>query len=501
MLFNSYAFIFVFLPLTLAIYLAARQLLPRWACAAWLVVASLVYYGWWEISYLLLIAASIGFNYGVGLWISSRSGGSRRILLASGICFNLALLAYYKYANFFVDSLNAVTGTNFHLERIILPLAISFFTFQQIAYLVDTYQRKATEHNFIDYCLFVTFFPQLIAGPIVHHREMLPQFAERLGARNRPEDLAVGFSIFSLGLFKKVVIADTMALYASPAFAAAERGDELGLLGAWSGIFAYAMQIYFDFSGYSDMAIGIGRLFGIRLPQNFDSPYKSVNIIDFWRRWHMTLSRFLRDYLYIPLGGNRKGPVRRYLNLMATMVLGGLWHGAGWTFVVWGTLHGLYLVVNHAWHAFRRQRGYDLASSTAPGRAASRALTFVAVLVAWVFFRAESFDGAWHMLSGMLGAQGVGSIPRVELLAGLDPAASFILTCAALLLWNLLLPNSQELFRKHRPTTDALPVEAPVFSARLLWRPEPAWAGVFAAAFVGSVLLLSRYSEFIYFQF
>jgi alginate O-acetyltransferase complex protein AlgI len=499
MLFNSYVFIFVFLPLTLAVYVVLGRVLPRWVSAAWLVVASLVYYGWWDPSYLLLIGASIAFNYSAGLWISSRAGAPRRWSLGLGVAVNLALLGYYKYANFFVDSLNAVADTTFHLQTIILPLAISFFTFQQIAYLVDTFQDEATEHNFIDYCLFVSFFPQLIAGPIVHHKEMLPQFTRRIRARVGAEDLSVGASIFALGLFKKVVIADTMALYASPAFAAAENGEVLGLLGAWGGVFAYSMQIYFDFSGYSDMAIGIGRLFGIRLPQNFDSPYKSVNIIEFWRRWHMTLSRFLRDYLYIPLGGNRKGGTRRYVNLLATMVLGGLWHGAGWTFVVWGTLHGLFLVVNHAWHALRRRLGHDLSRETAVGRLASAGLTFVAVLVAWVFFRAESFTGARHMLASMSGAHGLGVVPQIDLLSQLDPTAAFAVLSLALLLWSWLLPNSRELFAAHRPTID-VPRRA-VPEGALQWTPGVVWSGIFAAAFVTSVLLLSRYSEFIYFQF
>ena len=246
-----------------------------------------------------------------------------------GVGLNLGTLGYFKYANFFVDSLNASIGTSLQLETIILPLAISFFTFQQIAYLVDTSRGETEEHHFLHYALFVTFFPQFIAGPIVHHKEMLPQFTRRQRLTPRARDLAVGSTIFVLGLLKKVVIADGISGYATPAFDAADLGVNLSMAAAWTATLAYTFQLYFDFSGYSDMAIGLARLFGIRLPLNFDAPYRSTSIIDFWHRWHMTLSRFLRDYVYIPLGGNRQGTRRRYVNVMATMLLGGLWHGAG----------------------------------------------------------------------------------------------------------------------------------------------------------------------------
>ncbi|MBT5260335.1 MAG: MBOAT family protein, partial [Nitrospina sp.] len=347
MLFNSYAFIFLFLPVTL---LGFQLIGNRGHCrvaVSWLIGASLFFYGWWNPAYLGLILTSILFNYAVGVSLGSRPA---KTVLVVGIAANLGLLGYFKYANFFVDNINALTGSDIVLERIILPLAISFFTFQQITYLVDTYRGETQECDFLRYCLFVTFFPQLIAGPIVHHREMMPQFAKDTFCRLKAKHLAVGLTIFSVGLFKKVILADGIAVYSTPVFDAAEAGVILTFVDAWCGALAFTFQLYFDFSGYSDMAIGLGRMFGIILPVNFFSPYKASNIIEFWRRWHITLSRFARDYLYIPLGGNRKGTLLRFANLMITMLLIGLWHGAGWTFVIWGGLHGSYLVINHGWH-------------------------------------------------------------------------------------------------------------------------------------------------------
>ena len=342
MLFNSYGFLFLFLPVTLIVFFALgqRQRSKKLAMA-WLVVTSLFFYAWWNPAYLGIMLGSIIFNYTVGFVLSAEDSPlAKKLVLTYGIVVNLGLLGYYKYANFFVDSLNAVFGDVIFLETILLPLAISFFTFQQIAYLIDTYRGETRELNFLHYCLFVTFFPQLIAGPIVHHKEMLPQFDRDSLYSINIRRHAVGYSIFTLGLFKKVVLADGIAAYATPAFFAADSGIELTLFEAWTGALAYTLQLYFDFSGYSDMAIGLARMFGIRLPLNFNSPYKATNIVDFWRRWHMTLSRFMRDYIYIPLGGNRQGIIGgRNANLMTTMLLGGLWHGAGWNFLFWGGLH------------------------------------------------------------------------------------------------------------------------------------------------------------------
>ncbi|MFQ5643316.1 MAG: MBOAT family O-acyltransferase [Thiogranum sp.] len=506
MLFNSYIFIFLFLPVVLAgFYLIGARGHHRVAIS-WLVGASLFFYGWWNPVYLGLILGSILFNYATGVALGSNHSGKRKGILTFGVAVNLGLLGYFKYANFFVDNINGLFGSAFHLETIILPLAISFYTFQQIAYLVDAYRGETREYSFLHYCLFVTFFPQLIAGPIVHHKEMLPQFARDIVYRLNLEHLAIGLTIFIIGLFKKVVLADSMAVYATPVFDAAEQGISLTLLEAWGGALAYTLQLYFDFSGYSDMAIGLARMFGILLPLNFSSPYKAVNIIDFWRRWHITLSRFLRDYLYIPFGGNRKGKARRYVNLMATMLLGGLWHGAGWTFVLWGALHGFYLTVNHAWHALRRSAGRDLQNPSWPGLAAARTFTFVAVVVSWVIFRAESLGGAANVLIAMSGARGISSPAGagggdlfVNQLANWSSGIPLI-TLFLLVAW--FMPNTQQIMIAHKPALEADSIETgPAYTRWLRWKPGIAWSFVIAFAALVSIYRLSSPSEFLYFQF
>ena len=522
MLFNSYIFIFLFLPVTLTgFYLIGGRGHHRIAIS-WLVACSLFFYGWWNPAYLGLILASILFNYSIGMVVSSTSTGHRKAMLAFGVAANLVLLAYYKYANFFVDNLSFALGSSYHLETIILPLAISFFTFQQIAYLVDAYRGETLEYNFLHYCLFVTFFPQLIAGPIVHHREMLPQFARDVIYRLNHRNLAVGITIFSIGLFKKVVLADGVAVFANPVFSAAEAGVALSLFEAWGGAFAYTLQIYFDFSGYSDMAIGLGRMFGIRLPLNFHSPYKAVNIIEFWHRWHMTLSRFLRDYVYFSLGGNRKGQIRRYSNLMATMLLGGLWHGAGWPFLVWGAAHGLSLIVNHGWRAVRRVLGQDPEHSTRLGRFLSVGLTFIVVTVTFVIFRAESLSGSMQIISAMFGGNGL-VLPQGMLtifssaepwlaahgvafgehvpneLASWSAAYEYI---AVLMLIALVMPNTQQIMRDYEPAFDTyrgkIEIRSPAWPR---FQVSTRWAVTAGLAFVIAVGSLTRVSEFLYFQF
>jgi D-alanyl-lipoteichoic acid acyltransferase DltB (MBOAT superfamily) len=502
MLFNSHEFLFAFLPTTLLGFFLLGSRGWRRAAFAWLTAASLFYYGWWDFRYVGLIGFSIAFNATVGRFLGARNASGRRGLLAVGVAVNLALLGYFKYANFFVDTLNAVTGSGIHLEHIVLPLGISFFTFQQIAYLVDAHRGLAREYNLINYSLFVCFFPQLIAGPIVHHREMMPQFGGRTTFRLSSSDVAVGLTILFIGLFKKVVFADTAATFASPVYDSAAMGLAPTAAEAWIGTVAYTMQLYFDFSGYSDMAIGAARLFGIRLPINFDSPYKAVNIIDFWRRWHVTLSRFLRDYLYIPLGGNRHGVARRHVNLMVTMVLGGLWHGAGWTFVLWGALHGLYLVANHGWRHLRRLAGQDVERSTPAGRVAGRAVTFLVVMLAWVFFRAADTETALLVLRAMAGlGEGAARATDFELDDALEWVLPLLLVC-----W--LAPNTQQWLERYRPALNArlagrLPV--PARWRRLWravqWRPSVTWAVVTALIGILAVLSLVKRSEFIYFQF
>ena len=407
MLFNSYFFILVFLPVTLLVFFTLGRRGGRRAAIGWLVAASLFFYGWWNPAYLGLIVASILFNYTIGTVLGDqrRRHASRKGALIIGIAANLTILAYYKYANFFLDSVNIALGTGYSLSEIILPLGISFFTFTQIAFLVDAYRGEAREYNFLHYALFVTYFPHLIAGPVLHHKEMMPQFDNASIFRFNTLNFSAGLTYFILGLFKKVILADGISSFGSPVFAAAAEGHPLSSLDAWGGALSYTFQLYFDFSGYSDMAIGLALMIGVRLPLNFNSPYKSVNIIEFWRRWHMTLSRFLRDYLYISLGGNKKGETRRYANIMLTMLLGGLWHGAGWTFVIWGGLHGFYLMVNHAWQILCRRLGHDLQSSTWWSRGLSTLLTFIAVVIGWVYFRSDSLETAHHMLRSMSSLQ------------------------------------------------------------------------------------------------
>ncbi len=339
MLFNSYGFIFLFLPVVLlGFYQLGR--ISHFYAALWLALASLFFYGYWNPAYVGLLLGSIVCNYSFGRWIAQAGIAPvpvrQKQLLIIAITANLALLGYYKYANFFINNLNPVLGTSWNLGNILLPLGISFFTFTQIAFLVDTYQGKVKEYSFTHYALFVTSFPHLIAGPILHHKEMMPQFAKPGSYQINWANIAVGLTIFICGLAKKVLIADHLNEFATPIFNAVGAGGHPMLFEAWVGALAYTLQLYFDFSGYSDMAIGLSLMFNVRLPMNFNSPYKATTIIEFWRRWHMTLSRFLRDYLYIPLGGNRKGKIYRYRNLIITMLLGGLWHGAGWTFLIWG---------------------------------------------------------------------------------------------------------------------------------------------------------------------
>ncbi len=495
MLFNSYEFIFGFLPITLALYYLLGLLgLPRPALI-WLTGASFFFYGWWNPSYLLLLFASILFNFGVGVLLTraARQGSPlRHTLLAFGVTGNLALLGYYKYAAFFVSNLGAISGFEFQIQAVVLPLGISFYTFTQVAYLVDATRGEAEDYNLISYCLFVTFFPHLIAGPIIYHRQVMPQFTRSGTFRFSHVNFATGITFFAVGLFKKVVCADTMGTFASPVFAAAADGVELSAVRAWTGVLAFTLQIYFDFSGYSDMAVGLARLFGITLPYNFNSPYKAVNIIDFWRRWHMSLSRFLRDYLYIPLGGNRRGETRRYMNLFLTMLLGGLWHGAGWTLVAWGALHGFYLLVNHAWHSLRARLGFPVVSQgTLWGRSLARLLTLLSVILGWVLFRAESMDTAFNLLSSMGGNHGIW-VPRDLEPAMIEPLGVGVLEQGSLIICLLALagfgPNSQESIDGAQPS-------------RLIWRFSALQASIVATLLLFSISRLSQVSEFLYFDF
>ena len=396
MLFNSYEFLFLFLPITfiLYFYLLSQRLIL--GAKIFLVVASLFFYGYWNFSYVPLILLSIFVNYSVGLSLVNHEKIklSSKSILIFGILFNVGLLGYFKYTDFLIENFNGIFEANVPLMHIILPLGISFFTFTQIAFLVDAYRREAKEYSLVNYMLFVTYFPHLLAGPILHHKEMMPQFASKYNWVKNYRNIALGLFIFSIGLFKKVVIADTFAPWATAGF---DTATTLNLIEAWATSLSYTFQLYFDFSGYCDMAIGISLMFNIKLPINFNSPYKALNIQDFWRRWHMTLSRFLRDYIYIPLGGNRKGNARTYVNLLSTFLLGGLWHGAGWTFIIWGALHGIALAIHRFWQSLGFKMWTWLAWF----------ITFNFINITWIFFRAKDFESAMKVLGSMFSLDNV----------------------------------------------------------------------------------------------
>lgn len=483
MLFNSHVFIFGFLPIVFIVYFIFRKIDLVAGAKIWLVFSSLFFYSWWNPVYLPILLGSIITNFLFGKTIEKVS--YKKIILTIGIIFNVALLGYFKYVDFFIANVNMIFDTNFSLLHVALPLAISFFTFQQIAYLVDTYKGEAKKYSFLNYALFVTFFPQLIAGPIVHHKEMMPQF-ETLSARFvRAKNVVLGSFIFFIGLFKKTVIADTFAIYASDGFG---RPETLTLIEGWIVSLSYSFQIYFDFSAYSDMAIGLALLFNIKLPINFNSPYKALNIQDFWRRWHMTLGRFLTKYIYIPLGGNRISESRTLFNIMIVFGISGFWHGAGWTFVVWGLLHGVASVIHRLW----RKLAIDMPKWLA------WFITFQFVNVAWVFFRAESFQDALHVLKAMVGLQGISIPPYLESLfqqiqvipyevterffvGDLYEFHKIIVLLIVFLFISVFAKNSIERLQSFRPN----------------WK---------TALFIGfvtvvSILHLTRVSEFIYFNF
>jgi D-alanyl-lipoteichoic acid acyltransferase DltB (MBOAT superfamily) len=491
MLFNSYIFIFGFLPLTLLVYSFLSKSNAIFALL-WLIVASLFFYSWWKLDYLPIIVGSIIFNYQIGKTIC-KTGANKKILWM-GISINLLLLGYYKYVGFFIENINHLFGKEIIFKGPVLPLAISFFTFQQIAYLVDCYVGQVKEKRFLNYVLFVSFFPQLIAGPIVHHRELMPQLYKVIGTRMDSKRFIIALMIFSLGLFKKVVIADSLADIANPFYLALSNGETLSTVEAWLGTLSYSFQLYFDFSGYSDMAIGLGYFFGIRLPLNFNAPYKAENIIEFWRRWHMTLSLFLRDYLYIPLGGNSKGTLLKYSNLMITMLLGGLWHGASWNFVIWGGIHGLYLLICHFWRYLKQYKSDQISFPTFSTFWA-RLLTFIAVLHAWVFFRASNIENSVDIIRSMWG------ISKIHVSHVYDTGFGDLNR-------NLLIIFISSLITFFFPTTMAFADGIREGKPNRIWgkmvkvcRTDWALAVFLTILTVTSIFYLDKPSEFLYFNF
>lgn len=498
MLFNSFEFIFAFLPLTLVGFFVAARLAGRQPAVVFLALASMFFYAWWNPLYLLLLVGEVCANFAIGRAILHfRDRPQGRHILIAGLVFNLLILGYFKYTLFFVGILNDLAGTHWSLMKLVLPLGISFHTFQQIAYLIQVRGGRAPRYRFWDYVLFVTFFPQLIAGPIVHHNEVIPQITAPGFTQWRRENLALGMSIFAIGLFKKTVIADTLAQIATPAFDLAAQGGHLSTADAWLGAIGYTLQLYFDFSAYSDMAVGLARMFNITLPANFNSPYKARNIADFWRRWHMTLSRFLRQYLYFPLGGNQFGPTRAMGNVMITMLLGGLWHGAGWTFVIWGGLHGTYIVA----HRLITASGMFERLLPVPffRHLIGQATTLFLVIVAWVFFRAADFPSAWSVLGSMFGLTSEAA-GEVSFGVGQPILLIGITACIA-----LFAPNVIDIFADQDPVLEIdrhNERRLPPLLRRLRWNAGPAW-GVAAGALasLGVVAILGWQSEFLYFQF
>jgi D-alanyl-lipoteichoic acid acyltransferase DltB (MBOAT superfamily) len=506
-------YLFGFVPLAVLGYVLALRWGGSRAGVWWLIAVSLAFYATWGARYLLVLLASLAVNTAmrhlllsdVPLWRSRR----RAVLIAT-IAFNLGLLGYFKYRYFFGSTVAPLFGTApGAAAQLAIPLGISFYTFQQITLAVDVY-RGAYGRDYARYWLYVLFFPHLVAGPLVHHREMVPQF-RRLGFRWNA--FMAGIVLLSLGLFKKLCIADPLAPVVAEVFDA-PAGQALQFWRAWVATLAYTMQLYFDFSGYSDMALGLARLFGVRLPINFNSPYKAASIIDFWRRWHITLSRFLRESLYFPLGGNRRGPVRRYANLMIVMVLGGLWHGAGWTFVAWGALHGLYLAVNHAWIALRGMIPRLPSPLDRGEMAAGQIVTFVAVAAAWVPFRAPDFAAATKIWAAMAGANGAEAAVRlpdrdsiermiVNLQIPSGPGEYTVVVGLWLLLLYaacLALPNSMQIGRVYFPFPGR--AEDAPRPAWLRWRPTLGW-GLFCGALLGLAMMAQRElpSAFLYWNF
>jgi D-alanyl-lipoteichoic acid acyltransferase DltB (MBOAT superfamily) len=523
MLFNSYEFLFAFLPIVLILYFTLAKYSETLQLLV-LLMGSACFYAWWDIRFCLLLGSSILINYVLGLRLaaavaSAHAARSRR-LLTLGVAFNLAVLGTFKYAYFFVSNVNAFIGTDFTLGTIILPLGISFFTFEQIGYLIDIRRGSDYKADLLRYSVFVSFFPRLVAGPILRYGEIAPQLAGTGRARRRFDDLAVGLTIFAIGLAKKSILADSIAPYANEVFRAPATGRTLDFFLAWGGALSYTFQLYFDFSGYSDMATGAARCFGIRFPMNFFSPYKASSIIEFWHRWHITLSRFLRDYLYVSLGGNRRGRLRRYLNLMATMLLGGLWHGANWTFVAWGGLHGLYLVINHAWRGITGERRRV---PTRIGRSCGFLATFLAVVVAWVCFRAPDFASALAILRAMAGADGA-QLPNglafvlrpfhaIMSAVGIGFADGSGTQLVKTYLWvfalsaiALLLPSTQELTARFDPVLESAEIAKSTrplarWTGGLRWSMSSGWAIAGGAIAFFGIISITRVSEFLYWQF
>ncbi|MDR3319925.1 MAG: MBOAT family protein [Desulfovibrio sp.] len=472
-------------------------------CLALVLLAfSIVFYALWGAAFLLLLSTLVAANYAFGQALAVSDGQlaakkfrpGRKSLFTLAIVVNLLPLLWLKYSGFLMQNLALLFNTDWHFTSPGMPLGISFYTFIQVAWLLSVYQRRIKPEGFSRHTLFSSCFPYVIAGPIVRYEQMGSQFDTLIPPN--AEGLARGLSLFSIGLAKKVLLADSIALYSNAVFNAAEGAFPISWAEAWLGSLCYTFQLYFDFSGYTDMAVGIGLMIGLRLPENFNSPYKSTGIVDFWRRWHITLGAWLRDCLYIPLGGNRAGRFAQYRNLFLTMFIGGIWHGAGWTFVIWGSLHGLMLGVNHFFRAQIKDKPLERVLGALPCQIFFILLTFLCINACWVVFRAVSLGGAMTMYAAMLtgpflspdsGAAGLAALLPNNYFQGWQPFALLIIN--AVLVW--VFPNSRELLRGQ--ADGALPW--------LRWNTSGLWAGWLAVLTFVSLILVSRKSTFLYFQF
>jgi D-alanyl-lipoteichoic acid acyltransferase DltB (MBOAT superfamily) len=542
MLFNSYEFLFIFLPIALAAFFFLGAFSRSWALNS-IIVASLCFYAWWRPLNVLIILPTVLINFAAARaiqhFLSQEKKRSARTVLVAGIAFDVAFLGYFKYANFTAIVLHDVFGRNLVLKEIILPLGISFITFQLITFLVDVHGQRIKSFSLRDFVLFVLFFPQLIAGPIVHYREMMPQFKEA-SCKFSKENASVGLTLFAFGLFKKVVLADSIAPLISPIYGQAALGEPISLVTSWMAAIGFTMQIYFDFCGYTDMALGIARFFGIRLPQNFNSPLRASNIIDFWLRWHITLTRFLTAYIYNPLAlsltrrrlangkpvfGGRNSTVGAFLLLLAfptvlTMFISGLWHGAAYTFVVWGLMHGFYLAINHAWRQIGPRLWPDKDSYNRFMTPAGFVITFVSVAASMIVFRAATMGAAGNLLKGMFGLNGV-ALPRsvidrlgpvtgvlsdLGVVRGLEPgvdANQLTVWIAGLTFIALVFPNTLEVLARYEPALGVkeLPPEKRRGRLAIAWSASPVWAVVLSVIAATGVFYLGGQSEFLYWQF
>jgi alginate O-acetyltransferase complex protein AlgI len=519
-IFSSPEFLFLFLPAALVGTVLSRRISQSHALL-WLGLTSAAFYSWWHLPSLILLVASIIFNYLAGERIrTARNEKTAAGYLAFSVTVDLLVLAYFKYAGFALSIISSAIGTSLQFDTPALPLGISFFTFTQIAYLVDMRRSGAATSNFPSYWLFVTYFPHLIAGPVLHHAQFMPQFQRGRAFTITRASLAIGLSLLTIGLAKKTLLADPLGAYASAVFDDAAAGATPLLVESWIGALCYTFQLYFDFSGYSDMALGISRVVNLRLPANFLSPYKATSIIDFWRRWHVSLSSFLRDYLYVPLGGNRKGPWRTRINMFLTMLLGGLWHGAGWTFVLWGAFHGALLVLNHTWRNLAGSQGAAAQSSARVARMGGGVLTFILVLLGWTLFRSADLDTALRMLRGLCGLNGVSLPPALApyipeavsrmvnlgqegLFAGAGALRNMginrlllLLPVASAIVW--WMPNTAEIFRR-RSVVSLVPTLTP--SRALRWRPSLTQSLMVGSLLALAIMAIHARSEFLYFQF